>query len=199
LVLVLPTRGGVVHAVDLVQPGHPGLDPHRLETLLDVAADRVVEPVDRGAGGVGVGEQPGAGGAAEQLVQRLARLLRGDVPQGHVDRGDRAHRHRAAAPVRAAVEVLPDRLDLRLVPADQGGGDMIAEVGGDGELAAVQGAVAQYDETIAGGDRDGDEVATGAGDVHVDAIDGHAVPPVRAADRTPPQMFYIVERIFCGS
>src|SRR5699024_7443489 len=144
------------------------------EALVDVAADRLVELLDRGAGGVGVGEQPGAGRPAEQLVQRLAGLLRGDVPQRHVDRGDRTHRHRAAAPVRAAVEVLPDRLDLRFVPADQGGSDMIAQVGGDGELAAVQGAVAEPGETIGGGDRDGDEVAAGAGDVHVDAIDGHA-------------------------
>src|SRR5699024_9335315 len=163
------------HAVDLFEPRHPGLDAHRLEALLEVAADRIVEPLEGGAGGVGVAEQTGAGGAAEQLVQRLTRLLRGDVPQRHVDRGDRAHRHRAAAPVRAAVEVLPGRLDLGLVAADQRGGDVVAQIGGDRELPAVQGGVPEPGEAVRGGDLDRHEVPAGAGDVHVDAVDGHEI------------------------
>src|SRR5699024_97183 len=128
-----------------------------------------------GAGGVGVGEQPGAGGAAEQLVQRLAGLLGGDVPQGHVDRGDGGHGDRSATPVGAAVEVLPGRLDLRLVATDEGGGDVVAQVGDDRELSAVQRAVAEADDPVGGSDLDGHEVPAGAGDGDVDAFDAHRV------------------------
>ena len=57
--------------------------------------------------------------AAEQLVERHVRGLGLDVPERHVDGADRGHGDRAAAPVGALVEVLPDVLGAHRVLADE--------------------------------------------------------------------------------
>src|SRR5699024_1127255 len=107
----------------------------------------------------------------------------------------------AAAPVRAAVEVLPGRLDLGLVAADQRGGDVVAQIGGDRELPAVQGGVPEPGEAVRRGDLDRHEVPAGAGDVHVDAVDGHAGTSGAGRDGAPDdtQAFRMMECAFCSS
>ena len=124
---------------------------------------------------MGVGEDLVAGGAAEELVDGDVQGLALDVPQCQVDGADGGHGHRPAAPVGAAVEVLPGVFDPVRVPAQQCRGEVVAEVAGDGEFAAVEGGVAPADDAIVGGDLQGDEVAAGAGDedVDVDDFSGH--------------------------
>src|SRR5690606_6352894 len=98
-----------------------------------------------------------------------------DVPQRHVHRGDRAHGDRATAPVRTAVQELPDVLDPAGVAADQVRNHVVLQVGGHRQLAAVEGGVTQAVDTGAGGDLQGDEVAPRAGDGDLGIDDGAVV------------------------
>src|SRR5690606_20794052 len=95
----------------LPDPRHAALRTHRPETLLDEPADRVARFGDVAAVGMAVDQGALARAAAEQLVERQPGHLAEDVPERDVDRGDGAHRHRAAAPVRAAIEELEHVLD----------------------------------------------------------------------------------------
>jgi hypothetical protein len=113
---------------------------------------------------VAVDHHAGAAGAAQQLVQRQAGDLGLDVPQGHVDGGDGGHGHRTTTPVGALVQVLPDVLDLMGVAPDQAGDDVIGQVAGDGQLAAVQRGVADAVDAVAGLDLQGDEISPRTGD-----------------------------------
>ena len=92
--------------------------------------------------GVRVDHHAGAAPAAEQLVQRQVGGFGLDVPQGCVYRSDGRHRHRAAPPVSAFVEVLPDVFDLMGVAPDQAGNDMVGEVTGNRQFTPVQRGVA---------------------------------------------------------
>jgi hypothetical protein len=83
-----------------------------------------------------------AASSAEQLVEGHTRHLRLDVPERGIDRCDRAHRDRALAPVGAAIKILPDVLDPARIHADQAGNDMVAEVSGERQLAAVERRIA---------------------------------------------------------
>src|SRR5665647_2625745 len=171
-------------AIDLGQAGHSGLDTDRLETLVQEIADCDEQRLDGGAGGVPVRERPAPAPAAEQLVHRESGDLALDVPQRHVHRRDCRHGHGPAPPVRSAVQVLPRVLDVIRVPAEQQRSDVIAQVGGDRELAPVEGRVPEPDDAIAGRELQGDEVATGTRDNHVDALDPHRASMDRGLRRT---------------
>src|SRR5467141_2089582 len=93
------------------------------------------------AAGVAVDEDGVAGGAAEQLVDGNVEGFALDVPERGVHRRDGGHGYRAAAPVRALVKVLPEVFDAARVAADEKRNDMIGEITGDGEFAAVEGGV----------------------------------------------------------
>jgi hypothetical protein len=128
---------------------------------------------------------PVPGAAAEQLVDRQSGELALDVPQGGVDRGDRAHRHRPAPPVGAPVEVLPGVLDPGRVAAQQHRDDVVGQVGGDGQLPAVEGGVADPGDPLVRHDLEGDEVAPGAGDDHFRVRDLHGAA-LRGLIPVPP-------------
>jgi hypothetical protein len=98
------------------------------------------------------------------LIQRQVRLFGLDVPERGVDGRDRRHRHRAAPPIGAAVEVLPDVFDLRRVATDERGDDVVGEVARDGKLAAVERRVADAGEARIRLDLQRDEVAARTGD-----------------------------------
>src|SRR3954468_20957692 len=101
---------------------------------------------------------------AEQLVDGRAERLALDVPQRHVDRGNRRHRHRPAAPVGTLVEQLPDVLDApRIAPHEQRQ-HVIREVTRDRELAAVQRGVAKADQAVDRLEPQRDEIAPGTAD-----------------------------------
>ena len=119
------------------------------------------EFVEGGPAGVAVDHDPVAGRTPEQLVHGKPGDLALDVPQRDVDRSDGGHRHRPAPPIGAPVEVLPGVLDPARIAADEQWADVIPQVGGDGELAAIQGRVAEPDHPVLGLDDQGDVVAAG--------------------------------------
>ena len=56
---------------------------------------------------------------AQQTPAGNAEVLPQNVPERHIDGGDRAHQDRPAAPVGVTVRIVPDRLDVAGVFADQ--------------------------------------------------------------------------------
>ena len=161
-------------AVDRLQRRHAGLHADRLVPLLLVRADRVEQLGQLLAGRVPVGHQPVAARAAEQLVDRHPGRLALDVPQRHVDRRDRRHRHRARAAStrcgRGTARCL--RCGDASAPISSGTTCSV-QVRDDGELAAVEGRVAEAGESVVGRDLQRHEVAIGAGDDDVGLVDDH--------------------------
>ena len=135
------------NAVSLLDAGHAALRAHRLVALRDVLADFGAALVDVLAVRMSVDERAFARASTEQLVQRLIAHLAEDVPQRDVDRGDCRHRHGAAAPVRTAIEKLPDIFDAARVAADQIRHQVVLEVGRHREFAAVQCCIADTGNT----------------------------------------------------
>jgi hypothetical protein len=100
---------------------------------------------------VGIYTHPVADRAAQQLVDRHAEVLAGDVPERLVEARERAHQHRAAAEEGRAVDMLPVVLDAQRVFADQIVGEFLD--GGDGALGlAFQGGLAPADQAGVSGD-----------------------------------------------
>ncbi len=163
--------------VDRLQRGHPGLHADGPVSLLLVGADRVEQLRQFLARRMPVRHQPVPRRSPEQLVDGEAGDLALDVPQRHVDRGDRRHRHRAPPPIGAAVQELPGVLDARLVGPDQQRHHVLGQVRDDGELAAVQRRIAQPRHAVGGRDLQRHEVAVGTRDDHVGPVDGHRFPP----------------------
>ena len=83
------------------------------------------------------------------------------------------HRHRPAPPVGALVEVLPGVLDAPRVAADEQRHDVIGQVAGDRELAAVQRRVAETVDAVLGHELQRDEVAAGTADDDLGVDDFH--------------------------
>src|SRR5687768_5362517 len=90
---------------------HPGLRPNGLVAHVDIATDGVYRFFEVRSIGVTIYHDAFPAHPAEEIVERHPRHLRLDVPERHVDRGDRPHRHRPAAPVSATIEILSDVLD----------------------------------------------------------------------------------------
>src|ERR1019366_2886455 len=95
-----------------------------------------------------------------------------------VDGRDRGHGTRAAAPVAALVEELPGVLDAGRVPAEKQRADVVGEVAGHGELAPVEGGIADPGDALVRGELQGHEVAPRARDDDLGVDDLHTVTPV---------------------
>ena len=79
-----------------------------------------LDAVGRGAGGGAIHRARGRGSAAEHLVDRQARGLSRQIPEGHVDAADRAHGDRATLiPESGVVHRLPQRLGMPRIPPRQ--------------------------------------------------------------------------------
>ena len=162
--LVRLARAG--DAVGLLQARHGALRAHREKALLDVPPHLVAGLGDVAPVRMAVDQRAFARASAEQLIQRHARELREDVPQRDVDCGNRRHRHRPAPPVRAAIEELPGVFDASGVATDQVRNDVLLQIRGNRELAAVERRIAEPDDARARLDPQRDEVAPRAGDDH---------------------------------
>ena len=112
-------------AVDIRKPGDADLDADGLIALLLALADRFDGLGDIAALGVGIAQHLLATRAAEKLIERHVGGLGLDVPKRGIDAGDRRHGDRAAAPIGALVEILPDVLDAARVAADQERDEMV--------------------------------------------------------------------------
>src|SRR5580693_9308261 len=84
-----------------------------------VFADFVDGFLDVAAVGVAVDHDAGAAFSTEKVVNRSVEGFALDVPQGDVDRANRSHGYGAAAPIRAAIEILPDVFGLKRIAADE--------------------------------------------------------------------------------
>ncbi len=93
------TPGCAATPYTALMPGHAGLHADRPVAQRQVLADRVEQLRQVPARGVAVRQDPAAGGAAEQLVERHSGGLGLDVPQRHVDGGDGGHGDGPAPPV----------------------------------------------------------------------------------------------------
>ena len=122
-----------------------------------------------------IDHHPVAALAPQQLVERHARQLGLDIPQRHVDRRDRAHRHRAAPPIGAAIEILPDVLGIARVHAKQAGDDVVFQIGHNRLLAPVQRRIADAVNPLVGLDLQRHEIAPRAGDDDAGGGDLHSV------------------------
>ncbi len=153
---------GTAHAINLVQAGHAALGANGQVAFFFVAQNFVHRFGGVAAVGVAVDHHPGAAAPAQQLVQRHVRHLGLDVPQRGVHGGNGAHGHRAASPVGAFVEVLPDVFDLLRVAPDQAGDDMVFQITNHRQFAAVERGITHAVHALVGLDLEGDEVAAGA-------------------------------------
>ncbi len=170
-------------AVGAGQARHAGLQANGLVAhglVLHRLGDGVVDGL---AVGVTVDGDARSAGAAQQLIDRQARDLALDVPQRHVDGRQGGHGHRTAAPVRAAIEELPDVLDLMGVTADQAGDHVIPQEADHRQFAPVQGGVADPGDSVLGRDLQRHEVAAGTGDDDLGVDDLQHGPGVAKRDR----------------
>src|SRR4029077_5168320 len=149
--------GLVVHfaAADAVGGGETGnaaLRANGFVAELGVSGNGCDGGIDVFTIGVAVDEDGVARSTSEQLIDRNIEGFTLDVPKRGVDRGDGGHGYRAAAPVRALIEVLPSVFDAARVAADEKRNDVIGEIAGDGELAAVERGVTEAVDAVFGGD-----------------------------------------------
>ena len=165
---LIKTRA-LAHAIGLGQARHARLHAHRLVALLDVALHGFNRFAVVAAVGMAVHHHAVPALATQQLINGHTGALAQQVPQRHVDGGDGRHGHRPAAPVRTAVQVLPDVFDLPGIAPQQAGEDMFFQVGHHGEFAAIQRGVTQAVQALVGADFHGDEIAARAGD---DGLEG---------------------------
>ena len=150
------------HAIGRRHARHAGLEAHGAIALLQIFLRALDRLRDIATIGMAIDHASFAGGAAQQLVDGHARQLALDVPQGHVDRRDRGHRHRAAPPIGALVEILPDVFDAMGISADKARNHMVREVARHCQFAPVQRRIAKAVDALVGLDLQRDEVAAGA-------------------------------------
>ena len=153
-------------AIGRCHPGHAALQANRLVSLPLVIERRFDRVGDRRAIGMAIDHAALARRAAEQLIDRQPRELALDVPQGHVDRRDRRHRHGPATPIGALIEKLPDILDPVRVAPDQTGDDMLRKIGRDCQLAAVERRIADAGRAVVAFDLQRREIPARRGQYH---------------------------------
>jgi len=88
---------------------------------------------------------------------------------------DGRHRHGAAAPIPAAVEVLPNVFDPLRVPPDQERTNVVLQIRRHGQLAAIDRRVADALDPVARRQAKRDEIAPRAGDDDLSSIDFHFI------------------------
>ncbi len=169
------------HPVDGADPLDPDLHPDRAIAEVQEAGDLVDHLGDGRAVGVPVHGDPVTAPAAEELVDGEAGGLALDVPERGVDGRDGRHGDRTATPVAALVEVLPGVLDAGRVPAHEERADVVGEVAGDGQLAAVESRVADAGDALVRGDLEGHEVAARGGHDDLGVDDLHPLTSASAS------------------
>src|SRR5260370_27295637 len=80
---------------------------------------------------------------SKQVIKRRIESFTLDVPQRNVNSRNSRHGHRTPAPVRSAVQILPDVLYMKWVPPDETGKHVFLKVRCDGQLAAIECGISQ--------------------------------------------------------
>src|SRR5260370_23539100 len=120
-----------------LQSGNTAFRANRPIAELDVRRNSLDGFLDVLPAGASINENSVAGGASQQLIDGHIQSLALDVPDRCVNRGNRTHGDRATAPVGTLVKVLPDVLDPPCIAPDQEWNDMVGEIAGNCEFAAV--------------------------------------------------------------
>ncbi len=149
--------------------------------------------VDRFAVSVAINANAGAAGAAEKLIERQACRLGLDIPQRHIDRGDRAHGHRAAPPISAAIEKLPRVFDPMCVAPQETRDNVVRQIADDGHLAAVERRIAETGDAIGRFDLQRNEIAARTGDDNTRVDDAQIVRRAVLRGRRSPRGFVCIE------
>ena len=126
---------------------------------------------------MGVHAQPIAHGAAEELMDRLAEVLAGDVPERLVDSRECRHHHRTTAVEGAAIEELPVVLDPERVTADEHVGHLVDRGHSAASLAFERGLAPSHQAGVGG---DLDQTHPGERRELLDLVDLHPGPPRRS-------------------
>jgi len=113
--------------------------------------------------------------AAKKLVDRHAGLLALDVPQRHIDAGDRVVEHWAVAPVTMHHGHPPGLFDARDIASQHERRDVLFDRGDDGMLALREsGATQAVQPGLGGDDLDDDQMRSfGLGRYHFDIAYRH--------------------------
>ncbi len=105
------------HTIGRFHPRYAALDANRFEAHLFMTRIIFQHIINGMAGGVTVNHHAFARRATQQLIQRHVGGFGFNIPQRHIDGGDSRHRDRAATPVSAFIEELPDIFDaVRITP-----------------------------------------------------------------------------------
>ena len=125
------------HAVGGFHSRHAALDADRLKAHLFMTGVIFQHVVNGMPGGVAIDHYAFTGSAPQQLVKRHIGRFGFDIPQRHIHGGDGRHGDRAATPVRAFIEKLPDIFDAVRIATNQLWAEVVFQVRGDGEFASV--------------------------------------------------------------
>ena len=165
-----PARGGGhVHAALLLVRAHQRQELSGGPPRGEQRAEGVRHLLGRVHLAVGVERDAVPHRASQQPVNRQPERLPGNVPQGHVDAGQRAHLHRSAAPPVAQKHPVPEVFAPQRVLADHKLGKVPQRLA-HRTLAAHQRGLAQAGEPVVRAHQDVN--VTSAGLRHDDAIDG---------------------------
>src|SRR5580658_7285001 len=117
---LVPTRP-LGDAIGCREPRYAALHANGLVAQLLVPRNIFECVIDVTAGGVAIDKYAVAALAAKQVIDRSVESFALDVPQGHVDSGDRRHGYRAPAPIGSAIQILPDIFRLKWIASDDTG------------------------------------------------------------------------------
>jgi hypothetical protein len=111
--------------------------------------------------------------AAQQIIQRRVQCLGFDVPQGHIDGGDGAHRDGAAFPIDTFIEIMPEVLNVTRILANQRRNAVGFKIGGNRSFPAIERGIAQTIDAGIGKDFERNKISArtadndfGVGDFH---------------------------------
>ena len=123
--------------------------------------------------GVSVDHHSGSALAAEQVVDGRFQRFALDVPESHVDGGDRRHRDGAATPVRAAVQILPNVFGLKRIASDKARDEVVGQIRRDGQFPPVQSRIAQSVNPFVSRNLQRDEISSRTSDEYLGIRDLH--------------------------
>ena len=165
----------VAYSIGTGQSGYSRLRPNRLVASFPVDRNGLYGLLNVGPAGMPVDQDRLARGTAQKLVQRRVQRFSLDIPERGIDRGDRRHGDRPAAPIPPFIEVLPGVLNAPGVASDQQRDEVIAQIAGYREFASIQGGIAKAGYTFLGGDFQRDKISARATNNHLCVRDSHGL------------------------
>src|SRR5215475_11874070 len=174
----IPFRGFVEHlaapnAICAAEAWYAGLRTDSFIAQAEIMPEGADGFLEICAASVSINQHRFSRSTPEQLIKGNVEALGFDVPERGIDGGDGAHRGRAAPPVRAFIQILPRVFDFARVAVDEKWNNVVSEIAGNGEFAAVEGGVAQPIDSILGREFERDEISAWRADDDFGVSDLH--------------------------